>query len=103
MSKNIAFFTSDITIHGGTQRVVTILANAFKNMLGHNVYIYSLKHSKNKPEYELEPNIKLVNINLDYKLSNFSRIIKLINNLNKENSIDSILGIGCYFNYFCLL
>ena len=96
--KNIAFITRDITTHGGTQRVISVLANAFINILNHKVFIYSLRHSENKPKYELDSSIKIINLDLDYKPSNFFTIIKSINKLNYNNSVDTVLGIGCYIN-----
>lgn len=98
MKKRIAFLTSDITTHGGTQRVITILANAFKTILGHQVIIYSLNHSKECIEYFLENDIELINLNQKYKFSNFGSLIKKVNLMNDRYNIDTILGIGCYFS-----
>lgn len=98
--KRVAFLISDITNFGGTQRVVSVLANNFIERLNLEVHIYSLQELGQRNNYEYNSRIIFHNIDHEFKLKNIFKILKKINSLNKEYKIDLILGIGCYLSVF---
>lgn len=94
---NIAFFTSDISKSGGTQRVVTLLANELVG-IGYGVYIFSLDLNHRDSFYQLEESVSVISIDYKYKISHFLKISSNINELIQRFSIKTILGIGCYYS-----
>lgn len=96
--KRIAFFTSDISTTGGTQKVISILSKGFIKNLGYEVYIYSLNEKNKVRDFDFDKEIKFENLELGYSIKNFPSIIKKLNKLNKKNKITHILGIGCYLS-----
>lgn len=66
MKKRIAYCLPSLYIPGGMERVLTIKANYFADVLGYEVYII-LTDGKTKPVYfELSPKVKLINFGLDF-------------------------------------
>jgi len=98
--KKIAFLTTDLSDFGGTQTVVSRLSNAFVEKLGHKVYIYTLSQKNGKIKCDLNSNIVVINLDINFHFRNYLKLIRKVNSINKINKIDVILGIGCFLNVF---
>ncbi|MGL4852014.1 MAG: glycosyltransferase family 4 protein [Phocaeicola sp.] len=63
----IAYCIPSLYIHGGMERVVTIKANYFTEVLGHDVFIIMTDSIQKKPFFELSPKVKLINLDVDFE------------------------------------
>ena len=65
----IIFSTDQIYLHGGLEKVMAQKANYFSEVLNYEVYILTTEQN-NKPScYRLNPDIKLIDININYNRS----------------------------------
>lgn len=62
----IIFNTDQIYLHGGIEKVMATKANYFANLPNVEVYIVTTEQDGQKPRYELDPNIKLIDLGIDY-------------------------------------
>lgn len=100
--KNILFVNSSLS-GGGSEKVMTILANAFSEKK-YNVEMVLVRENKEK-SYKLCKEVKCHNFNYKYKnkiYKFFSRIIKL-RNLIKNNKYDYIVSFMYDINFIVLL
>lgn len=60
--KKITFFTYDVYPSGGTERVMIMIANELAKK--YSVEIISVLKSSDRPSYQINPNIKIIDLNL---------------------------------------
>lgn len=68
MSKKIkiAYCLPSLYIPGGMERVLTIKANYFADVLGYDVYIILTDEKDKKPYYELSPKINIIHLDVNF-------------------------------------
>ena len=62
----IIFSTDQIYLHGGLENVMAQKANYFSEVLNYDVYILTTEQNQKPACYSLSPNIKLIDININY-------------------------------------
>lgn len=62
----IIFSTDQIYLHGGLEKVMAQKANYFSEVLKYEVYILTTEQNQKPACYSLSPNIKLIDININY-------------------------------------
>lgn len=99
--KKIAILDYDMSIIGGVEKVACQLANEFTNY--YEVYLISAIQEKEEVPYNINKNVKYINIlpTKDYQKSlRIREIIKLtrkkIKKTLKDNNIDVVLAMGTY-------
>ena len=63
----IVFSTDQIYLHGGIEKVMAQKANYFADVLGYEVIILTTEQKQNPPCYALSPNIKSIDLNINYE------------------------------------
>ena len=66
MKRKIAYCLPSIYIPGGMERVLTIKANYFADILGYDIYIILTDGKEEKPFYELSPKIHIVHLDINF-------------------------------------
>lgn len=95
MKKRICFFSGDITLSGGTQRVSVQLANKLLEDGTYDICVISLTEQSEKPYYPLDPEIKRYRLG-EKSIKPGPKYIPLIGKLRrliKEQKIDIIVDI----------
>jgi len=82
--KKIVFLISDISNIGGTQKVVSLLANAFMEKLNYQVFIYSLQLKQATVHVKLNPKVKVINLNSQFSLFQLPSLVIEINNVSPD-------------------
>ncbi len=62
----VVYCLPSLYISGGMERVLTIKANYFAEMLGYDIYIVLTDGKKEKPFYNLSPKIHLIHLDLNF-------------------------------------
>lgn len=62
----IAYCLPSLYIPGGMERVLTIKANYFADVLGYDVYIILTDEKDKKPYYELSPRINIIHLDINF-------------------------------------
>lgn len=95
----VSFLVDDISLAGGAERVVVDLSNSLKK-IGLTINIYTVKKDYNEPFYEIDPNIKIINLNqstektiLKKIFQNF-KILKKLNRIEKIENSDLLFGVS---------
>lgn len=103
-NKTICFFSGGVSRSGGTERVLSILANEFVNIYK-NVIIINFIGENNESFYKLDKRIKIINLYqkrvntlLYYPLT----IIKLIS-IFKKNKIDIFIDVEVLLTFYSKL
>lgn len=90
---NIVFCTPAIYSAGGTERVVTIKANYFADVLGYDVTIIVTEGKNGNSFFLLSKKVKVVNLGLNFEeLWNISFIKKILLYLQKQRKYKKILA-----------
>lgn len=66
MKRKIAYCLPSLYIPGGMERVLTIKANYFAEVMGYDIFIILTDGKEEKPFYELSPKVKVINLNINY-------------------------------------
>lgn len=66
MKRKIAYCLPSLYIPGGMERVLTIKANYFADILGYDIYIILTDGKEEKPFYELSPKIHIVHLDINF-------------------------------------
>lgn len=100
--KRICFFSGDINLAGGTERVSSVIANALDDR-GYKIYFLSLDNGRD-PFYTLNEKISLHSLHMEgkSKKSNFFKIIKDIRIFLQTYDIDYIVGIDVISSIFTI-
>ncbi|MBQ9314473.1 MAG: glycosyltransferase family 4 protein [Clostridia bacterium] len=93
--KNIAFFINDIYSCGGTEKVVSLIANALSKW--YNITIFSLYKSAEEPAFKINSNVRIIPI-FDHKFKNYRLLLpffrwKIAKEI-KKYVIDSFIVAG---------
>lgn len=62
----IAYCLPSLYIPGGMERVLTIKANYFADVLGYDIYIILTDGKNKKPYYPLSPKIHVINLDINF-------------------------------------
>lgn len=95
--KTVGFLISDISNVGGTQKVTSLLSNAFYRYGVCKVVIFTLT-KKTNPNFVLDERVDIVNLNVEYSKSNLLKIAKLVNKNIATTNVDILIGIGVYLS-----
>lgn len=100
MNKNICFFCGNVERTGGTERVMTVIANQLVDR-GYAVSILSLIKGEHS-FFDLDSRIKLSSLNMEGKSSNFSNyeIIKKLRKFLKEHNVDYIVDVDVILSFY---
>lgn len=104
----ICLYTLDITLLGGIERVVTLLANSFKE-IGYEVEVVSIFKSNPTVSYPLNKNISIryltsksfANGSIKDKVKTYSTIFSSLHKTVKNDKviiISTLLNISCFFS-----
>ena len=103
---NICFLSGDMSRTGGTERVLSIIANELskqKNKI--NIYILSITNENNTSYFRLEKEIKnnriLKSKDVNFKKQYF-QIVKGIRHYIKENNIDILIDVEVIASLFSI-
>jgi len=67
MKRKIVYCLPSLYISGGMERVLTIKANYFADVLGYDIYIILTDGENKPPFYKLSPLIKIINLNINFE------------------------------------
>lgn len=67
MKRRIAYCTPSLYIAGGVERVLTTKANYYADVLGYEIYIILTDGNGKAPYYPLSPNIKIINLDINFE------------------------------------
>ena len=67
MKRRIAYCTPSLYIAGGVERVLTTKANYFADVWGYEIYIILTDGKGKAPYYPLSPNIKIINLDINFE------------------------------------
>ena len=67
MKKKIVYCLPSLYISGGMERVLTIKANYFAEVLGYEIYIILTDGVDKDPFFKLSPLIKVINLNINFE------------------------------------
>ncbi len=67
MKRNIAYCIPSLYIPGGMERVLTIKANYFAEVLGYDITIILTDGGSKSPYYELSPKIQIIQLGIDFE------------------------------------
>lgn len=82
----IAYCLPSLYIPGGMERVLTIKANYFADVLGYDIYIILTDGKNKKPYYPLSPKIHVINLDINFdELWNKSFFKKVQSYFNKQH------------------
>lgn len=85
IKRKIVYCTPSLYIPGGIERVLTVKANYFADVLGYDIYIILTDGIDKKPYYTLSPKIHLINLNINFEeLWKYSFIHKIPAYLKKQ-------------------
>lgn len=83
--KKIAYCIPSLYISGGMERVLSIKANYFADVLGYEIYIILTDGKNKKPYYRLSPLIHVINLDINFdKIWNKSLFLKAIIYFHKQ-------------------
>lgn len=103
---NICFLSGDMSRTGGTERVLSIIANELsKQRNKFNIYILSITNENNTSYFRLEKEIKnnriLKSKDVNFKKQYF-QIVKGIRHYIKENNIDILIDVEVIASLFSI-
>ena len=103
---NICFLSGDMSRTGGTERVLSIIANELsKQKNKFNIYILSITNENNTSYFRLEKEIKnnriLKSKDVNFKKQYF-QIVKGIRHYIKENNIDILIDVEVIASLFSI-
>lgn len=79
MRRKIVYCIPSLHFPSGMERVLTIKANYFADILGYNIYIILTDNKDKEPYYKLSPKIHLINLDINFnelwKQSIFKKIL----------------------------
>lgn len=94
----IAYCLPSLYIAGGMERVLTIKANYFADVLGYDIYIILTDGKDKQPYYFLSPKIHIINLDINFdELWNKSFTRKIVIYLKKQHIYKKKLK-ECLFN-----
>lgn len=67
MKQKIAYCTPSLYIAGGVERVLTLKANYFADILGYDIYIILTDGKGKAPYYPLSPRIHVIQLDIDFE------------------------------------
>lgn len=103
---NICFLSGDMSRTGGTERVLSIIANELsKQKNKFNIYILSITNENNTSYFRLEKEIKnnriLKSKDVNFKKQYF-QVVKGIRHYIKENNIDILIDVEVIASLFSI-
>lgn len=108
----IVFNTDQIYLHGGIEKVMAIKANYWANIPGCQVYIVTTEQKKLPPCYQLNPQIKMIDLGVNYNrsISYFSwiNLKKAVLHFKRQNALfnqlqpDVIISPNFNFDHYWL-
>lgn len=97
MTKKIAYCVPSLYIPGGIERVLTLKANYFAEVLNYDIYIILTDGKGKEPYFPLSPKIHIINLDINFEeLWNKSLIKKAILYLNKQSKYKKKLAECLY-------
>ncbi|WP_026452239.1 glycosyltransferase family 4 protein [Aequorivita capsosiphonis] len=108
----VLFNTGHIYLHGGIEKSITERANYFVKQPGYEVFILTTEQQKKAPRYELDSNIKLLDLGINYNRKKsyltFGNLKKAITHYRLQKKIfhkikpDIILSPNFNFDHYWL-
>jgi len=104
--KKIAILYYDVTLLGGTQRVISGLANQFYDSGKYSIVVVSMFSLNGTMCYPLPDNVKIVHLNMKSfygnifgHMFNFLKIVFILLNLCKREKVDILMGTHYKINF----
>lgn len=104
ISKNIAFFSGDITKSGGTENVTLLIANELCKKSEYNIHIVSLEKRKEIPFFNIDERIKCDHLytRINRSITHIFGIIRRLKKYVKDNNIDILVDVDCILDIYSL-
>lgn len=106
----IFYLTDQFYKHGGAEKTLSIKANQLSS--NHEIYIITTEQKNNPPIYALEPNIKIIDLNVNYirnkSYLNILNLVKLPNHFHKlykflnHHKPDIVVSLSTQPDYYFL-